>query len=114
MNSQKLERMYVAALSAAEPGAETTKSTPIFLRNSDASKTGYPRCGKCLGHFVDAQGCTVQWSQAASIFSELKSTRTPCAAEDILNLYEIVPTRMHNWHEHTPGRSTATPLGPCN
>jgi|SRR4029079_1871812 len=41
VNSQKLERMYVAALSrieAAEPGAETTKSTPIFLRNSDASK----------------------------------------------------------------------------
>ena len=33
VNSQKLERMYVAALSrieAAEPGAETTKSTPIF------------------------------------------------------------------------------------
>jgi len=41
VNSQKLERMYVAALSrieAAEPGAETTKSTPIFLRNSDASQ----------------------------------------------------------------------------
>lgn len=41
VNPQKLERMYVAALSrieAAEPGAETTKSTPIFLRNSDASK----------------------------------------------------------------------------
>ena len=41
MNSQKLERIYVAALSrieAAEPGAETKKSTPIFLRDSDASK----------------------------------------------------------------------------
>jgi hypothetical protein len=41
VNSQKLERMYVAALSrieAAESGAETKKSTPIFLRNSDASK----------------------------------------------------------------------------
>ena len=41
MNSQKLERIYVAALSRiepTEPSADAKKSTPIFQRNSGANQ----------------------------------------------------------------------------
>ena len=77
MNSQKLERIYVAALSrieATEPGAEARKSTPIFLRNSDASKKEAIRdAANALGNLWMRKGCPLEQSKAVFIsVSQLK------------------------------------------
>ena len=75
MNSQKLERIYVAALSrieATEPGAEARKSTPIFLRNSDASKKEAIRdAANALGNLWMRKGCPLSKAVFISV-SQLK------------------------------------------